>query len=38
MWPLAFLMGDFINKAFLKGKSKMYGRFAGPKELAVIAR
>ena len=38
MWPLAFLMADFINKSFVKGNSKMYGRFAGPKELAVIQR
>ena len=38
MYPLALLMADFINKSFLKGNSKMYDRFAGPKELAVIQR
>ena len=33
MWPLAVLRGDGINEFFLK---EMYGRFAGPKKVAVI--
>ena len=35
MWPLAALTGDRINGFFYK---EMYGRFAGPKKVAVITR
>ena len=37
MWPLAVLMGVPINRVFFSNK-EIYGRFAGPKKLAVITR
>ena len=38
MWPLTFLMGDFINKAFFKGKFKMYGCNSAVIELLRFVR